>query len=65
MSLEVVLSNHFKKDLKLAKRRGYNLELLNEVVETLAAQQELPARNYDHELTGRFAGFRECHLTML
>ncbi len=30
--LEIVLSNRFKKDLKLAAKRGYNLERLNDVV---------------------------------
>lgn len=37
MSLRVVLSNRFKKDLKLAKRRGLDLELLNSVVTQLAS----------------------------
>lgn len=35
--LEIVLSNRFKKDLKLAARRGYNLDLLDQIVETLAS----------------------------
>lgn len=29
MKLEIVLSNRFKKDLKLAKKRGYDLNLPN------------------------------------
>ena len=43
--LEIILSNRFKKDLKLAQKRGYNLDLLNEVVETLARQEPLPEKN--------------------
>ena len=35
--LEVVLSNRFKKDLKLAARRGLPLDELNTVVDRLAA----------------------------
>lgn len=35
--LEVVLSNRFKKDLKLAARRGLPLDELNTVVDWLAA----------------------------
>lgn len=31
---EIILSNRFRRDLKLARRRGYNLDLLNSVVET-------------------------------
>lgn len=38
--LEVVLSNRFKKDLKLAARRGLPLDELNTVVDWLAAGPE-------------------------
>lgn len=34
--LEVVLSNQFKKDLKLASKRGYKLELLEKTVDKIA-----------------------------
>lgn len=60
--LEVVLSTRFKKDLKTASKRGYNLELLNDVVGKLASRQQLPEKNRDHELSGDYAGFRECHV---
>lgn len=60
--LDIVLSNQFKKDLKLAVKRGYNLDLLDEVVTKLANKQPLPAKNHDHNLTGEYAGFRECHI---
>lgn len=59
---EVVLSNRFKKDLKLAAKRGLALEELNAVVEQLAAGQPLPDKNRDHALTGDYIGFRECHI---
>ena len=60
--LDIVLSNQFKKDLKLASKRGYDLQVLNDVVDRLAAGEVLPAKNRDHELSGSFAGFRECHI---
>lgn len=60
--LDIVLSNHFKKDLKLAAWRGYRLELLDEVVSQIAKQEKLPEKYRDHELTGNYAGFRECHI---
>lgn len=60
--LEVVLSTRFKRDLKTASKRGYNLELLNDVVDKLASRQQLPEKNRDHELGGDYAGFRECHV---
>lgn len=60
--LEVVLSNRFKKDLKLAKKRGCNIELLKEVVDTLAREQKPDDKYRDHELSGDYRGFRECHI---
>ena len=60
--LDVVLSNRFKKDLKLAAKRGLNLAELEAVVNRLAAQQPLPDKNRDHTLTGDYIGFRECHI---
>lgn len=60
--LDIVLSNRFKKDLKLAARHGYNLELLDEIVDKLAKREPLPDKNWDHSLTGDYAGFRECHI---
>ena len=60
--LDVVLSNRFKKDLKLAAKRGLDLAELETVVNRLAAQQPLPDNNRDHSLTGDYIGFRECHI---
>lgn len=60
--LDVVLSNQFRKDLKLAKKRGLNLELMETVVNKLASGETLPEKNRDHELIGDYKGFRECHI---
>ncbi|HEL0009253.1 TPA: type II toxin-antitoxin system mRNA interferase toxin, RelE/StbE family [Streptococcus equi subsp. zooepidemicus] len=60
--LDIVLSNRFKRDLKLAQKRGFDLSLLNEVVDILASENPLPAKFRDHELIGNYIGFRECHL---
>ena len=59
---EVVLSNRFRKDLKLAAKRGYALDLLNDIVDRLARGEALPAKNRDHTLTGDYIGYRECHI---
>ena len=61
--LDIVVSNRFKKDLKLAMKRGYNMALLETVVECLASGQLLEKRYQDHLLTGEYGGFRECHIT--
>ena len=50
--LTVKYSNLFKKDYKLMKKRGHNLELLHEIVEMLANNKTLPEKNKDHFLVG-------------
>ena len=60
--LKIVLSNRFKKDLKLAKKRGLNLDILEDIVNKLAMREKLPDKNRDHGLPGDYIGFRECHV---
>ena len=52
----------FRKDYKLAKKRGLNLALLEDVIQTLLEEKPLDPKYRDHELTGNYAGFRECHI---
>jgi len=42
---------------------GYNIELLEEVVNKLADSIVLEPKYKDHELSGDFKGLRECHIT--
>ncbi len=60
---KIVPSGHFKKDLKTAQKRGYNLSLLEVVVNTLASGKSLPQKYKDHSLFGDYQGCRECHIT--
>lgn len=59
----IVLTSHFKKDIKVAKRRGYDMRLIEKVVDALAAGEELEAKYRDHKLAGNYAECRECHIT--
>ncbi len=59
----VVVTSLFKRDLKTAKRRGYDLSLLNDVVNTLAFGHTLDEKYKDHNLIGNYKGCRECHIT--
>ena len=62
MIYRLVLTSKFKKGLKLAKRRGLDIALLDDVVEKLLHGIALEEKNVDHELKGQFKGFRECHI---
>ena len=52
----------FKKDYKRAIKRGLKIELLEQVVALLAMGEPLPDKNRDHDLSGDWAGHRECHI---
>lgn len=63
MKYEILSTGRFKKDLKTIMKRGYNIQLLQDVVSLLAAGIPLPEKNKDHMLTGDWTGHRECHIT--
>ena len=58
----VKTTTQFRKDYKRAMKRGLKIELLEQVVESLALGQPLPEKNRDHELSGVWTGHRECHI---
>jgi mRNA interferase YafQ len=60
--LLVKMTSQFKKDYKLAKKRGMKVKLLEEVIAILAMGEMLPTKNMDHPLSGEWIGYRECHI---
>lgn len=62
MSYEIRFTNQFKKDIKLAKKQGKDIDKLFSVVDILAAGGTLPPKYRDHELSGNYKGCRECHI---
>jgi mRNA interferase YafQ len=52
----------YRKDIKLLKKRGYDLSLLKAVVSKLANGETLPAQHRDHPLKGNRKGYRDCHI---
>jgi len=60
--LELRYSNQFKKDFKRAKKRGLPLDQLKWILGELANERKLDPKYRDHDLTGDYVGFRECHI---
>ncbi|MCD8284170.1 MAG: type II toxin-antitoxin system YafQ family toxin [Opitutae bacterium] len=60
--LRVDPSTKFGRDLKIAKKRGWDIELIKQVIILLAAESMLPENFHDHALSGNWSGFRECHI---
>ena len=53
----------YRRDYKRVVKRGYDISLLDAVIELLERGVPLPEQRRDHALTGNFAGHRECHIT--
>ena len=62
MKYEIRVTNQFKKDVKLAKKQGKDIDKLFEVVGVLADGKPLDEKYRDHDLSGNFKGCRECHI---
>lgn len=60
--LTIKYETSFKKDFKRIVKRGYDIRLLEEVIEILASGRELPPKYKDHALIGDYADCRECHI---
>lgn len=63
MKYDIRPTTRFQKDLKRVQKRGYDISLLTDILKLLAHDEPLPAKNRDHDLSGNFAGCRECHIT--
>ena len=62
MVYELIKTSRFKAGVKLARKRGLNISLLEDVIEKLRLDQPLEAKHRNHELTGNFKGVWECHI---
>lgn len=60
--LSVRYSAKFKKDFKLAQKRGLPMQELKSIIEKLANGEPLDSKHRDHALTGNYAMFCECHI---
>jgi mRNA interferase YafQ len=58
----LVPGNQFRRDVKLAKKRGKDTDKLRELILLLERGTPLPPRYKDHPLTGNWQHHRECHL---
>ena len=52
----------FKKDYKLAVKRGYNPKELEKVIDLLKTGEPLPQIYKDHPLSGEWKNYRDCHI---
>lgn len=59
---KIVYTNRMKRDAKLMKKRGKDMNKLASVLSMLASDSPLPEQYQDHQLAGNLRDFRECHI---
>ena len=55
-------TSQFKASLKLAKKRGLKVSLLEEVINKLMNDEDLEEKYHNHQLIGNFKDVWECHI---
>lgn len=60
--LRAVTTNQFEKDIKLAKKRGKDLNRIFHLMQLLLNEETIPLKHRDHCLSGTYANRRECHI---
>ncbi|MBR1377869.1 MAG: type II toxin-antitoxin system YafQ family toxin [Bacteroidaceae bacterium] len=58
----VVTTKHFERSVRKCHKRGFDLSLLNEVIDLLKIEGKLPPQYNPHKLSGRFCNAWECHI---
>lgn len=59
---EVIRTSQFKRDVKLAEKRGKDMAKLRELILLLVEEKPLPLRVRDHSLEGEWKHHRDCHV---
>ena len=59
---EIIYGKQFEKSLKLAKKRGKELNKLFKLIGMLQKDIAIPYRNRNHKLIGSYDGYWELHI---
>ncbi len=62
MKYTIKPTSQCKKDLKRGVKQKRNIEELTVVINTIAVGKKLEEKCYDHSLSGKLRGKRECHV---
>ncbi len=62
MKYTLRFTGEFKRSLKRCLKRGYDENLLTEVLRILVNEGHLPEKYHPHILHGNYEGYWECHV---
>lgn len=57
-----VWTRRFQKDVRLAEKRGKDIESMRKVIASLLEGKPLEAKHREHKLHGDYEDCRECHV---
>lgn len=60
--LNPIRTTQFKRDLKLAEKRGKKMPKLKDIMRKLVIEEPIEEKHRDHKLSGNYANHRECHI---
>ena len=55
-------SSRFKRDYKLCKKRGRDMQKMQDILLILASGKTIPERYKDHPLKSSWKGYRDIHI---
>lgn len=58
----LIRTSRFKRDVRLAQKRGKNLAKLRDLILLLIEGDPLPPQYRDHPLTGEWKHYRDSHI---
>jgi len=58
----LISDTQFRRDVRLAEKRGKDMKKLRDVILLLVEGNPLPHRYKDHPLGGEWKHFRDCHI---
>jgi len=59
---EPIYHGKFKRDLKKAEQRGYDMDKMREAIRLLVTDAPLPDRYKDHAMKGDWITYRNAHV---
>jgi mRNA interferase YafQ len=59
---KITTTNRFEKEVRICIKRGYDISLLKNVMESLAESGTLPPKFKPHKLSGNYNNCWECHI---
>lgn len=62
VTLTIRVTNQFKKDFKKIRKQGKDVQKIIRVVGLLRQGRTLAKKYRDHQLTGQYNMFRDCHI---